>query len=135
MNSFPPTAKNYPKVMQGLESRFGRKDLIVEVYMSELLKIVLEKSECSLSSVYDGLETQLRSLESLGVKTDTCVAMLFPLVESSLPEEILRAWQRKKDVGVEARARLESLMKFLQQCVERVKRFFTNIIGKTRRRG
>ena len=46
VNSFPPTAENYPKVIQGLESRFGRKDLLLEVYVRELLKMVLEKPEC-----------------------------------------------------------------------------------------
>jgi len=45
-------------------------------------------------SIYDKLETQLRALETLGVTTDMCAAMLFPLVESSLPEETLRIWQR-----------------------------------------
>ena len=33
LNSFPPTVENYPKVIQLLESRFGRKDLLVEVYV------------------------------------------------------------------------------------------------------
>lgn len=122
VNSFPSTAENYPKVIKGLECRFGRKDLLVEVYMRELLKMVLEKSECSLVSIYDRLEAQLRSLESLGIKTDTCAAMLFPLVESSLPEEILRAWQRKSDVGAEALARLERLMKFLEAEVKNEER-------------
>jgi len=35
----------------------------------------------SLMSIYDKLETQLRALETLGVTTDMCAAMLFPLVE------------------------------------------------------
>ena len=122
VHSFPPTAENYPKVIKGLENRFSRKDLLVEVYMRELLKLVLNKSECTLVSVYDKLETQLRSLESLGVKTDTCAAMLFPLVESSLPEEILRVWQRKSDSGADARARLESIMDFLEEEVQNEER-------------
>ena len=75
-----------------------------------------------MSSVYDRLETQLRSLESLGIKIDTCTAMLFPLVESSLSEQILRAWQRKSDIGVEARAMLESLMEFLEAEVQNEER-------------
>ncbi|GIY46278.1 hypothetical protein CEXT_375991 [Caerostris extrusa] len=47
-----------------------------------------------LPTLYDWIETQLRALESLGVTTEKYAAMLFPLVESCLSEEVLRAWQR-----------------------------------------
>ncbi|KYM87380.1 hypothetical protein ALC53_03567 [Atta colombica] len=33
-------------------------------------------------------------LETLGVTTDKCAAILYPLIESSLPEEVLWEWQR-----------------------------------------
>ena len=44
VNSYPPTAANYTKVIESLKSRFGRDDLLVEVYVRELLKLVLNKS-------------------------------------------------------------------------------------------
>ncbi|XP_011858322.1 PREDICTED: uncharacterized protein LOC105555891 [Vollenhovia emeryi] len=96
VNSYPPTAANYDKVIASLKNRFGRNDLLVEVYVREMLKLVLNKtkasSHTSLSRIYDRLETQMRALESLGVTTDMCAAMLYPLVESSLPEDLLRVW-------------------------------------------
>ena len=70
VNSYPPTAANFTKVIESLKTRFGRDDLLVEVYVRELLKLVLNKSRGSLSSVYDKLETHLRALESLGVTTE-----------------------------------------------------------------
>lgn len=99
VNSYPPTAENYSKVIDSLKNRFGREDLLVEVYMRELVKLMLNKSKGTLASMYDKLETQLRGLESLGVTTSMCAAMLYPLVESSLPEEVLRAWQRQNNGG------------------------------------
>ena len=62
-----------------MKSRFGRDDLLVEVYVRELLKQVLNKAKGTITSVYDKLETQLRPLESFGVTTDMCAAMIFLL--------------------------------------------------------
>ncbi|XP_055948336.1 uncharacterized protein LOC129981504 [Argiope bruennichi] len=83
---------------------------------------LVEKKHVELSTVYDRLETQLRSLETLGVTTAKYAAMLFPLVESCLSEEVLRAW-RRNDRGLDGKvdtkeSRLESLMKFLKNEVE-----------------
>ncbi|GFS50875.1 integrase catalytic domain-containing protein [Trichonephila clavipes] len=77
--------------------RFGQEDVLIQVYVRELLKLVLQNAEVNkvnLSSLYDKIEAQLRALESLGVIKDKYAAMLFPLVESCLPAEILRAWDR-----------------------------------------
>ncbi|KAJ8882072.1 hypothetical protein PR048_018560 [Dryococelus australis] len=65
VNSFFPTAENYEKAIKCVQSRFGKKELLVEFYVHE-------------------------SLESLGVTGDQYAAFLFPLVESSLPEDILK---------------------------------------------
>ncbi|XP_011707938.1 PREDICTED: uncharacterized protein LOC105462784 [Wasmannia auropunctata] len=120
VSSFPPTAVNYDKVITSLKNRFGREDLLVEVYVREMLKLVLSKTKVNnytpLSRIYDRLETQLRALESLGVTTDMCAAMLYPLVESSLPEDLLRVWQRnpKAIASTTSKQRLDELMIFLQ---------------------
>lgn len=131
VNSFPLTAGNYEKAIHSLESRFGKKDLLIEYYVRELLKLVLSKNKnMSLAITYDKLETHIRALETLGVTTEMCAAMLLPLVESSLPEEILRTWQRTRiqliphsDASVTvvittAKDRLISLMTFLGREVE-----------------
>ncbi|XP_025155125.1 uncharacterized protein LOC112588673 [Harpegnathos saltator] len=126
VNSFPPTAENYEKAIQSLKSRFGKKDLLIEFYVRELLKLVLSKNKnVSLTTIYDKLETHLRALESLDVTTEMCAAMLFPLVESSLPEEVLRTWQRTATisadvptVSITAKDRLTHLMTFLGKEVE-----------------
>ncbi len=41
VESYPLTSENYPKVVSALEQRFGRKELLVEVYVRELLKLII----------------------------------------------------------------------------------------------
>ncbi|UYV70147.1 hypothetical protein LAZ67_7001968, partial [Cordylochernes scorpioides] len=75
IESYPQTAENYAKALQALKQRYGQKDLLVEIYVSELLKLMMANVKTppderrSVAKLYDKLETQLRSLESLGVDT------------------------------------------------------------------
>lgn len=136
VESFPPTGENYNKAIESLKSRFGRDDLLVEVYVRELLSLVLNNASSvnnatSLCSLYDSLESQIRSLETLGVTSDKCAAMLYPLVESCLPEELLRVWQRSSSFvsTVDGKDRLESIMKFLKLEVESEERINLALAG------
>jgi len=66
------------------------------------------------------------------VATEKCAAMLFPLVESCLSEEVLRAWQRSSYVSYSCpsgETRLESLMSFLKSEVENEERINMAIRG------
>ena len=134
VKSFPPTGENYNKAVTSLKNRFGRDDIIVEFYVRELLGLVLQNAvkgnkKSSLTSIYDKVECYIRALETLGVTTNKCAAMLYPLVESSLPEDVLRAWQRSgqrettdaNETTVTA-DRLTKLLKFLQLEVENEER-------------
>ena len=132
VRSYPPTDENYGKVIDSLKNRFGRDDLQIEVYVRDLLQLVLNnglRSAIPLSSLYDKIESYLRALASLGVTADKYAAMLFPLVESCLPEELLRAWQRYCCVSsartsergtspTEAKDRLSLLIGFLEDEVQ-----------------
>ncbi|GFY40661.1 SEA domain-containing protein [Trichonephila inaurata madagascariensis] len=71
ISSFPITAENYPKAVEQLKLRFGRKDLLVQIHVRDLLSLVLKnattaKNAPNLAPLYDMLETKLRALESLG---------------------------------------------------------------------
>ncbi|GBL54168.1 hypothetical protein AVEN_92-1, partial [Araneus ventricosus] len=136
IESFPPTGDNYPKAIDCLKTRFGRNDLQVEVYVRELLKLVLKNANsnfCSnnLCALYDNLEQQIRALETLGVTTDKSAALLYPLVESCMPEDFLRAWQRSSnfDLGSDSKKRLDSLLKFLKTEVESEERINLAMTG------
>lgn len=56
----------------------------------------------SLTHLYGSTECQLRALDTLGVTADKCAAMLYPLVESCLSEELLRAWQRHNTYNLDS---------------------------------
>ncbi|GFT97120.1 uncharacterized protein K02A2.6, partial [Nephila pilipes] len=100
VESFPITNENYPLAIESLTERYGRKELLIDFYVRELLRLVLsnatKKKQDSLSSLYNKLSTQLRALSSLGVTTDQCGVIKYPLVESSLPPHILRSFERQR---------------------------------------
>jgi len=126
VSSYPQSAENYPQVVAALKDRFGDSVLLTEVYVRQLLKLVIHnvgagKSNVkSLSTMYDDLESHLCALETLGVTQEQSAAFLYPLVESSLPKELVRVWQRSTTAGYDSdevqpvNQRLQSLMKFLK---------------------
>uniref|UniRef100_V5GNX0 Uncharacterized protein n=1 Tax=Anoplophora glabripennis TaxID=217634 RepID=V5GNX0_ANOGL len=131
VESFPAMAGNYEKIIDSMQSRFGREDLQIEVYVRELLKLILNNAnsqqKMDLCTLYDKIETQIRALETLGITSDKCSAMLFPLIESCLPHELLRVWQRSSQTvnnsaTTVAESNLEdcltNLMLFLQNQVQ-----------------
>ncbi|UYV73060.1 hypothetical protein LAZ67_10001713 [Cordylochernes scorpioides] len=130
VSSFPNSAANYPLSISTLKERFGREDMLVEVYVRDLIAIILEnahgRNTTSFSTVYVRLSSQLRALGSLGVTTDKCAAILYPMVESALPEDLFVAWERtrhhhKPDEDGKhnsSEALLEKLMEFLKHEVE-----------------
>ncbi|GFS64190.1 integrase catalytic domain-containing protein [Trichonephila clavipes] len=98
--SFPATAANYPKAIDQLKERFGREDILVQIYVRDLLTLVMKnaatgRAKVDLPLFYDELESKLRSLESLGKTQDKYGDFLTPLVESCLPEEVFVACKSK----------------------------------------
>ncbi|XP_054720556.1 uncharacterized protein LOC129230178 [Uloborus diversus] len=121
--SFPATGENYCKAIQQLKERFGRDDLLVQVYVRDLLRLVMKnaaagRGKADLPSLYDELEGKLRMLETLGRTKEKYGDFLTPLVESCLPEEVLVTWERSRnlDLTEDKNCRsLEQLMNFLRQ--------------------
>ncbi|KAF6197502.1 hypothetical protein GE061_020136 [Apolygus lucorum] len=129
IEKFPLLGNNYNIALRHLKSRCAKYECLVEVYVRELLQIVVKQASSSgdampLSDLYESLETQLRSLETIGVTTDKYVAMLHPMVESCLPVEILKAWGRCKcrreqeHDGEQRITDLEALMNFIKTEVD-----------------
>ncbi|GFV07103.1 transposable element Tc1 transposase [Trichonephila clavipes] len=85
-----PFKGDYLKVIDHLKSLFGRKDLLTEVYIRDLLALVNHKSAIELTDLYDKLGSYLRALETLNVTTSNYAAMLFPVVESCLPAGVIQ---------------------------------------------
>lgn len=127
IESYPVTSENYDKAVLALKERFGKPELLVEVYVRELIKMIItnvkadNKDKLPLVKLYDKIEAHLRALESLGLKSKENTAWLFPMVESCLTEDVLKAWQRSsffgQPEGIDL-SRLTNLMKFLKAEVE-----------------
>ncbi|GFY11775.1 putative RNA-directed DNA polymerase from transposon X-element [Trichonephila clavipes] len=102
VSSFPPIKNNYLKAITQLKERFGRDELLVQIYVRDLLSIVMKNAagriKGDLSELYDLLESKLMALESLGRTKEKFAEFLEPLVESYLPENVLRAWERSRSV-------------------------------------
>ncbi|KAJ8962702.1 hypothetical protein NQ318_001099 [Aromia moschata] len=139
VESYPAMSENYQKIISSMLSRFGREDLQIEVYVREVLKLILtnaaSQQKMEIATLHDQIETQLRALETLGITSDKCSALLYPLIESCLPHELLRAWQRSasfskcepEDVSnggstCTLEIRLKKLMAFLKHEVENEQR-------------
>ncbi|GFY18322.1 uncharacterized protein TNCV_2047281 [Trichonephila clavipes] len=57
VESFPATADNYPKAITQLQERFGREDLLVQIYVRDLLSMVMRneatgRSKTDLPALY-----------------------------------------------------------------------------------
>ncbi|GFS85406.1 DUF1758 domain-containing protein [Trichonephila clavipes] len=68
VENFPATADNYPKAIAKLHERFRREDLLVQIYVRDLLLMVLRnaapgRSKSGLPALYDELEAKIRALE------------------------------------------------------------------------
>ncbi|GFX19592.1 uncharacterized protein TNCV_2075001 [Trichonephila clavipes] len=118
--------ENYPNAIAQLQERFGREDLLVQIYVRDLLSLLMRdaatgRSKTDLPALYDEQEVKIRALESLGRTQDKYSEFFSPLVESCLPEDILLAFERsknfKEDSPGEGRT-LKLLMNFFKQEVK-----------------
>lgn len=125
VESFPHSEENYPLAVQALKERFGREDLLIEIYVRELLTLTLPSSKSgTLSEMYDKLECRLRALEVLGVTKGKCAAVICPLLESCMTEEYLKVWQRScsSETTLTAENRLDKFMAFMKNEVQNQER-------------
>lgn len=126
IKDYPMCADSYDKAITSLKDRFGRKKLLIQYYVRRLLVLIIQNAsegkKVNLSAVYDQISAHIRCLESLGIEMDKLSVFLYPLVESSLSEETLRAWQRsslnRERSGDIDDDDLDKLLKFLRLEVE-----------------
>ncbi|UYV62513.1 hypothetical protein LAZ67_2000915 [Cordylochernes scorpioides] len=124
VDSYPLTAENYPKVIETLTERFGRPELLQQVYVRDLIRLMIDcssKQQLKVTSFYDELVTHLRALESLKIEARQMSVFIFPMIEACLSEELMKAWQRsplhgvKIDANDSTQTRVDLIMEFLQK--------------------
>ncbi|UYV83431.1 hypothetical protein LAZ67_23000998 [Cordylochernes scorpioides] len=125
MGAYTHTGENYESAIRALKSRFGNKNILVELYIRKLLNLVVlnaRRQNTILDRLYDEISAYIHSLESLNIPSEYLEVFLFPLVESCLPTQIIQVWQRTpedgrdddQDVEQGKGDRLKALMSFLQ---------------------
>lgn len=92
------TAPNYDEAITILEKRFGNKQLIVNKHMDQLLNtdgVTSPHDVKGLRQLYDTIESNVRSLNSLGVKAESYGSLLSSVVMNKLPSELRLIVSRK----------------------------------------
>ncbi|GFW42156.1 reverse transcriptase domain-containing protein [Trichonephila clavipes] len=85
------------------EYRFGNKNMLINAHLSNLLNLTPVRNPIDivgLRNLYDRAETQIRSLESLGVKGESYSNLLTPILLKQIPSELVLEFNRsQKDEG------------------------------------
>ncbi|UYV74823.1 hypothetical protein LAZ67_12001144 [Cordylochernes scorpioides] len=102
VDSYPLTAENYPKVIETFTERFGRPELLQQIYVRDLIRLMIDcstKQQLKVTSFYDKLVTHLRALESLKIEA----RQISPLHDVKI------------DANDSTQTRVDLIMEFLQK--------------------
>ena len=98
ISGLPLTSDNYEEAISILEARFGDKQRIIHRHMDILLGIDAVTSIHNLTALrklYDKVETNVRSLDALGVASDSYGSILSSVLIKKLPNELRLLVSRK----------------------------------------
>ncbi|GFV81788.1 uncharacterized protein TNCV_1056771 [Trichonephila clavipes] len=113
INGFLISDDNYDRALDLLKDRFGNKNMLINAHLSNLLNLTPVRNPTDivgLRNLYDRAETQIRSLESLGVKGESYSNLLTPILLKQIPSELVLEFNRsQKDEGFD----LSALLRFL----------------------
>ena len=117
IDGFQATNENYERAVRQLEERFGDRQVIVSGHMNKFkeIKPVQNITDINgLRELFDKLETNVRSLEAIGVQTETYEAILTPEILKKLPEELRILITRKLPDSWDLRSLLNIFREELQ---------------------
>ena len=102
------TNDNFKVAVSILKDRFANPQLLISSYMDSLLKLPSVNSveqPSRLRELYDKIEVNVRSLDSLGIKSETYGNLLSPIIMSKIPSElrliISRKFEKEKSWDIE----------------------------------
>ncbi|GFV40057.1 uncharacterized protein TNCV_2783761 [Trichonephila clavipes] len=131
INGFPISDDNYDRALDLLKDRLGNKNMLINAHLTDLLNLTPVGNPTDivgLRNLYDRAETQIRSLESLGVKGESYSNLLTPILLKQIPSELVLEFNRsQKDEGFD----LSALLQFLHleiRCRERASQTVINYV-------
>ena len=80
----PLTNDNYTTAIKLMKNRYGNKQLLISAHMKKLLKIEND----DIRAIYDHVESQMRSLETLDISPEMYGPLLIPILMSKTPPEV-----------------------------------------------
>lgn len=102
IEGFSLTKENYDAAVELLKDRFANTHIVVSSHMDALLKLnaVVDVSDlCKIRCLYDKIETHVRSLQNLGISSESYGSLLIPVIVNKLPEELQLVISRKLEKG------------------------------------
>ncbi|XP_054721262.1 uncharacterized protein LOC129231039 [Uloborus diversus] len=120
------TSEHYENAIEILQERFGNKEALINAHMSNLLNISpLRNSDDTKSfrNMYDRIQTQIRSLECLGVSTDSYGNLLCPILMKMLPRDIILDFNKEY---TDLKYTLKEIMNFLLRQLNSRERTFSD---------
>ena len=106
LEGFSTTNKEYPEALALLKETYGNKPLLSKICISKLLSVDKHDGKNSMRAVYNQLRTNIRRLESLGVKAEDYSLFLIPICLSKLDRGMNKKWYKRNDESI------ENLLKF-----------------------
>ncbi|GBO30226.1 hypothetical protein AVEN_182015-1, partial [Araneus ventricosus] len=97
IEGFALTPENYEIAIKLLKERFGRSDVLINTHLNNLLRIFpLKNSDdiVSFRKMFDNIQTEIRSLESLNVLKETYQNLLCPLLLKCLPPDLVLEYNK-----------------------------------------
>ena len=82
---------NYSAALELIKTRFGNRQVIISNHMEKLTNLQKVSSSSNfkdLRMLYDNIESNIRSLESLGVESKQYGSLLVPVILGTLPDDI-----------------------------------------------
>ena len=95
---FSLSATNYQAAVVVLQERFANPQAIIANHMEKLLKLPSvsnARDTKQLRNVYNALEANIRSLKTLGIKSEQYGSLLVPVMLNKLPQELRLVISRK----------------------------------------
>lgn len=97
IEGFSLSNQNYDIVIALLTERFGKRDILINSHLNNLLNIPPLRNSNDLirfRTIVDKCQTQIRSLESLGVVSSTYGSILCPILLKLLPSDLVLAFNK-----------------------------------------
>ncbi|XP_054709448.1 uncharacterized protein LOC129219153 [Uloborus diversus] len=112
------TEENYSKSISILESRFGKKELIIDRHMANLLSLEScrnSRNVLALRRLYDKCQVEINALKSLGIEPDSYGTLLFPILIRSTPGDLALDFNKNHEAQEN---KITDLINFLKREVE-----------------